>query len=598
MNFDVRRPAAAALICALVLVLSATHASAPAAAAPRNDHDFCPIYPIALPQAALAGKQPGDVIQQLPRGTGAGNFSWLTWTGAVDAPTLAASLMPPGDSDRYVNPDDAIDHQLNLGDWAQGASGSMNASAVRDRLDALKTQDIILPAWDSSRGHGSKFDYRVQRFVSVRLRDYQLTGNGWLSFEYKGEAICYNQPPVALPKLLSADEDVALPIMLTGNDPDDDALTFAVVTPPSHGQLSGYAPNLSYTPAADYHGADRFSFVVNDGPVDSEPATVAITVQPVNDAPLAEPQTLSTDEDSPLTITLTGSDVDGDALDFAVVAAPQHGTLSGTAPDLTYTPNANFHGDDSFTFKSTDGALDSAPAAVAITVRPINDAPLADPQSLETREGTPLPITLSGSDIDGDALSFRVLSGPRHGALSGDAPTLVYTPNPGYVGADSFDFVARDGELDSAAAKVAINVLHINRAPTITSTPPASVSEGATYAYDVDAIDPDADTLLHQLLVAPNDGAIVASSGQISWPSASHQAGSLRDRNLMCKRPQPAMNVDPTEMWAWTGSAVEPDFNQVIVTPFVAPLHDSRRRRGLCRGMGLAARGGSLMRPV
>jgi hypothetical protein len=186
--------------------------------------DFCAIYPIALPKSRIDGLAAGSMIDKLERGTGAGNFSWLTWTGATDAPTMAHSLLPPGDSDTYVDPDDATDRLLNLGDWTQGSTGSMNADAVRTAMDVLKTIDIILPVWDESRGQGSRFDYHVQRFVTVRLTDYQLTGQGWLSFQYKGEAHCYNRAPVALPQSVSTDEDVPVAITLAGTDPEDDAM--------------------------------------------------------------------------------------------------------------------------------------------------------------------------------------------------------------------------------------------------------------------------------------------------------------------------------------------------------------------------------------
>lgn len=83
--------------------------------------DFCPIYPIALPRTRVDGLAPGARLDAIERGTGPGNFSWLTWTGAVDAPTMARSLAPPGDSHNYVDPDDATDRLLNIGDWAQGS---------------------------------------------------------------------------------------------------------------------------------------------------------------------------------------------------------------------------------------------------------------------------------------------------------------------------------------------------------------------------------------------------------------------------------------------------------------------------------------------
>ena len=95
---------------------------------------------------------------------------------------------------------------------------------------------------------------------------------------------------------------------------------------------------------------------------------------------------------------------------------PAHGTLSGTAPNLTYTPAANYNGADSFTFKVNDGTVDSAPATVSITVTPVNDAPVATPQSVSTAQNTAKAITLAGTDVDGSALTYTVVTQPdaRH----------------------------------------------------------------------------------------------------------------------------------------------------------------------------------------
>jgi hypothetical protein len=185
-----------------------------------------------------------------------------------------------------------------------------------------------------------------------------------------------------------------------------------------------------------------------------------------NQPPTADPQSVSTAEDTPLPITLTGSDPDGDPLSYVVVDLPSHGTLSGVAPALTYTPNLNFYGPDSFTFKVNDGMLDSDPATISITVNPVNDPPLANPQNLSTPQNTPLAITLTGSDVDGDSLTFAITSGPNYGSLSGTPPAVTYTPNSGFIGTDSFQFVANDGTVNSAPATVSITV-----EPSIISLP-------------------------------------------------------------------------------------------------------------------------------
>ncbi|MGC9036977.1 MAG: cadherin domain-containing protein, partial [Verrucomicrobiia bacterium] len=160
-----------------------------------------------------------------------------------------------------------------------------------------------------------------------------------------------NEPPTANPQNVTTPEDTALPITLTGTDPENATLTYTIVTAPSHGILSGTPPNVTYIPSPNYNGGDSFTFKVNDGQYDSSIATVSITVMPVNDPPVANPQTVTTPEDTAVSITLTGSDIENDPLTFAIVAGPAHGTLSGTPPNVTYTPAANYNGSDSFTFK-------------------------------------------------------------------------------------------------------------------------------------------------------------------------------------------------------------------------------------------------------
>ncbi len=156
-----------------------------------------------------------------------------------------------------------------------------------------------------------------------------------------------------------------------------------------------------------------------------------------NSPPTSNAQSVMTNEDTAIAITLTGSDPDNDPLTFSVVNNPSHGTLSGTAPSLTYTPAGNYNGADSFTFKVNDGTQDSAPATVSITVNPVNDPPVANSQSISTNCNTSVVVLLGGNDVDNDPLSFSVTGSPIHGSLSGTAPSLTYTPATGYSGGDS-----------------------------------------------------------------------------------------------------------------------------------------------------------------
>src|SRR5207249_4001082 len=150
-------------------------------------------------------------------------------------------------------------------------------------------------------------------------------------------------------------------------------------------------------------------FKANDGTVDSAAATVSITVTAVNDAPVADAQSVSMPEDTAKAITLTASDVEGDALTYSIVYSRRPAWLSGTTPNVTYTPAANSNGPDSFTFKANDGTVDSAAATISITVTAVNDAPVANAQSVTTAEDTAKPITLTASDVDGDALTYSIV---------------------------------------------------------------------------------------------------------------------------------------------------------------------------------------------
>lgn len=178
----------------------------------------------------------------------------------------------------------------------------------------------------------------------------------------------------------------------------------------------------------------------------------------VNHAPVANAQSVTVTENNSINITLTGSDSDGNSLTYVVVANTSHGTLTGTAPNLTYTPNANFNGSDSFTFKVSDGSLMSAIVTVSITITGTNQAPIANAQSVTTTKNVAKSITLTGSDPELSSLTYAVVTNPTHGTLSGTVPNLSYLPTTDYTGSDSFTFKVNDGSLDSTTVMVSITV--------------------------------------------------------------------------------------------------------------------------------------------
>jgi len=263
-----------------------------------------------------------------------------------------------------------------------------------------------------------------------------------------------NDPPAALPQTLLAREDTAAPIQLNALDVDGDSLAVTLVQPPGRGTLSGSGLSLVYTPNPDQNGTDSFQYYVSDGSVSSGTVTVSITVESVNDVPFTREQSFSLNEDANLAFTLAAGDAEGDPLRYLITRSPASGTLSGTAPSLTYTPGPNFNGSDFLEYAVADPTSTSAVRRVSITVNPVQDAPTAYDAAVKVVRNTPRSFQLDGRDADGDALRYQVTTLPRNGTVSGTPPLLTYTPRTGYVGKDTLRFRVADASSTSRVATV------------------------------------------------------------------------------------------------------------------------------------------------
>ncbi len=267
-----------------------------------------------------------------------------------------------------------------------------------------------------------------------------------------------NTAPVADPHLATTDEDTGVLITLTGWDVDGDALTYQVTSGPTNGTLTGVAPDLTYMPSANWYGTDTFTFTVDDGTVYSTPATVAITVNPVNDVPVVVDDAATTDEDTAVTtgnVLANDTDVDEDILSVSSFTPPVNGTAVNNGDGtFTYTPNADYNGTDSFTYTTDDGNGGSATATVAITVTPVNDVPVANAGPDQSMfRGDAVVLDGSGSsDVDVDPLTYQwaFLSVPAGSTAILSNSTLV---NPTFVpdmsGVYEVQVIVNDGTVDS-----------------------------------------------------------------------------------------------------------------------------------------------------
>ncbi len=340
-----------------------------------------------------------------------------------------------------------------------------------------------------------------------------------------------NTVPVANNQSVNIGHDTATVIQLSASDADGDALTYSMSTP-AHGSLSNTATDHpTYTPNANYTGADSFTFKVNDGQADSNVATINLTVaptQPLNTAPIANNQNIGTSRNTPKSFTLSASDAENNPLSYTLVSQPGNGSLSGTAPNLTYTPNANFIGNDSFTFKVNDGQFDSNIATVSITVHELNTNPVANSQDTITLKNTLLTITLTASDADNDPLTY-IVNQPLSGTLTAAGPNVIYTPKPDYIGDDSFTFKVNDGQADSNLATIKIlvkpNVPTSNKAP-VADDQNVNVARNTAKTITLTASDTENDPLTYQVISAPIHGDLSGTAPNLTYTPQPGFTGS------------------------------------------------------------------------
>jgi len=349
------------------------------------------------------------------------------------------------------------------------------------------------------------------------------------------EITATNTPPVAVDDTATTAEDTpitGIDVLANDTDANGDTLVLDSVTTPAHGTAEIVGGMVNYTSAADYFGTDTFDYGISDGFGGTDTGTVTVTITPVDDAPRfpgTPPYNYSQtiNEDVPFTNPTGATDVEGETLSYTVGTAPAHGTLNLTAATgaFTYTPALNYFGSDTFSIVAREagaGGL-TATAVWTITIDPVNDAPVANNQSLTLPEdGTRTGVVLNFSDVEGDPLTFTQVTDVQHGVLTVDqaAGTFDYAPAANYNGPDSFSYFVNDGLLDSATAVVSITVTPVNDAPVAVDDTGIEINENTSLnLIDVLANDSDVDgtTPTVQSVTQGAHGTVTLNGGQVFY---------------------------------------------------------------------------------
>ncbi|MEO0370153.1 MAG: Ig-like domain-containing protein, partial [Pseudomonadota bacterium] len=371
-----------------------------------------------------------------------------------------------------------------------------------------------------------------------------------------------NTPPTATDSSLTIAEDNGFSGTLPGTDPDGGAVNFTLTTGPDNGTVAlSNDGTFVYTPNTDFNGEDSFTYTVSDGAGGSTTATVTVTVDPVNDAPvLTTAVDITAIEDGGvISGTVAGSfiDADGDTLTYSVVPSvpsaipadqqgsdpsaiargpgPFGGTVTMTSDgNFTYEPFQDFDGTDSFTYIIDDGNGGIVQGTVSVTVTGVNDAPVAEDVSIELDEDGSFSgnLALSASDIDntdeeltfstGDdeypddlyyfESDFSLGSGPFNGTVViNDDGTYTYTPDPNFNGTDSFQYQVTDPDGETSTATVSITVNAVDDVPVANDVTVSGDEDGAIMGT-VTAQNPDNEALSFEVLTTPTNGTVVMNA--------------------------------------------------------------------------------------
>ena len=410
--------------------------------------------------------------------------------------------------------------------------------------------------------------------------------------DFESEINTFLKPPVANNMNVSTDEDNPINITLDASDPEGESLTFQIVeTNNATVNINGNVAN--YTPDANFNGTDTFTYFANDGTVNSNTATVTITVGAVDDEPNTNDVATTTDEDTEVVFTLTADEYDGDSYSFALIAQPSNGTTSLDGSTVTYTPNTNWNGTDTFTFEASDntGRIRNV-ATATITVNPVNDAPFAPDMTIDmVEDGTGQFIIssaasdanffrINATDIENDALTFQTISvNNATYVLVNNNNELAYYPNQDFNGQDTFQYTVSDGTEESNTGTITVNIAGVNDAPTTENYSVSTDEDLGIYSIPITEYSADAenDDLVYIVTQIPTSGNLCQDGGAICGTVIAVGDTIVGENGTNSSQPvyEPNQDFNGNDSLSWKVNDGEYDSNISTVNITVNPVNDA-----------------------
>ncbi|WP_159099457.1 retention module-containing protein [Parazoarcus communis] len=376
-------------------------------------------------------------------------------------------------------------------------------------------------------------------------------------------------PDTAATSASGAEDAAAIPVRLSGSDPDGTVDHFVIKTLPLNGTLllngnpvavgteipaTANGATVTFVPAANWNGETNFTYASVDdlGLEDGTPATATVTVSAVNDAPETAATSASGEEDAAaIPVSLSGSDPDGTVDHFVIKTLPLNGTLllngnpvavgteipaTGNGATVTFVPSANWNGETNFTYASVDdlGLEDGTPATATVTVSPVNDAPdTAATSASGAEDAASIPVSLSGSDVDGTVDHFVIKTLPLNGTLllngnpvavgteipaTANGATVTFVPAANWNGETNFTYASVDdlGLEDGTPATATVTVSPVNDAPDTAATSASGAEDAAAIPVSLSGSDPDGTVDHFVIKTLPLNGTLLLNGNPVA----------------------------------------------------------------------------------
>ena len=447
------------------------------------------------------------------------SFTFKVNDGVTDSNIATISLNitavndAPNGNDQTINAVEQVAKEIRLvGNDPDG--DAITYSIVDQPTDGTVTLDGVIATYISNSNSATSDSF------TFKVNDGELDSNTAI---ISLNITAVNDAPNGNDQTINAVEQVAKEIKLVGNDPDGDAITYSIVDQPTDGTVTLDGATATYTSNSDTATSDSFTFKVNDGVTDSNIATISLNITAVNDAPNGNDQTINAVEQVAKEITLTGSDLDGDAITYSIVDQPTDGIVTLDGATATYTSNSDTATSDSFTFKVNDGVTDSNIATISLNITAVNDAPNGNDQTINAVEQVAKEIRLVGNDPDGDAITYSIVDQPTDGTVTLDGATATYTSNSDTATSDSFTFKVNDGVTDSNIATISLNITAVNDAP-IGNDQTINAVEQVEVIFTLTGSDPEQDDITYAIVNPPSNGKVVIDGTSATYVSTSDTA--------------------------------------------------------------------------